>query len=118
MAYEPKAETDGGLNAVNLPSFLRQRRTADVPEDVEDPYMAHFNDPNWDVDHHDDFSETSSVTDVEMGRRVGDKYSTEKFGRPESVEGKSIDQTDVSTTQFDSSSQTESTAVAEQDYNE
>ncbi|EIN13377.1 OPT oligopeptide transporter [Punctularia strigosozonata HHB-11173 SS5] len=130
MAYVAN-DTDGAATTtaygIALPSFLRQRRAADVPEDVEeDPYLAHFNDPNWDMDsthvhgNGDGVSETSSATDVEMGnkRTLGAKYSTEKLGRPESFSGKSLEQTDDSTTRFDSASRTESTAVPEQDYND
>lgn len=112
---ETKPTHDSVLQSVTLPTFLRHRHVADVPEDVEDPYLAHLNDPNWDMNT---VHSISSDTDVELGKPARGKFapSTEKFGRSNSIAGQSLDQED--STQFDSASRTDTTAVADVDYNE
>jgi hypothetical protein len=58
-------------NGSDLAHLRHRQSVPDVPEDVEDELMQHFNDPNWDFKE----SETSTVTITTDGVRVHRRWS-------------------------------------------
>ncbi|KAN0134939.1 OPT domain containing protein [Lactarius tabidus] len=101
-------------NGSDLANLRHRQSVPDVPEDVEDELMQHFNDPNWDFKE----AETSSVTITTDGVRVHRRWSKASgMGAGTDTESQ-ISSWPASDSKADFSSDTETTQVQDSPYPE
>ena len=79
---DPSKTTDSVTKSVSVSSDInRLSREPDVPEDIEDEIMNHFNDPNW------DFRDNSSTLSISTDGVESQRWSktSDHTGAPTEV---------------------------------